>query len=189
MPSEKLARRYAVAVFSLAKERNAVNAVGDDLATVASVFADNPLLKEFFTAPIVARGVKERALLAAFEGKVHEIALHTLLLLVRKRRETLLAGLLGEYRKLQLAAPRRGVADGRVRSNAVRRRTARVGRPVRAALRQEVRSDASRRAGPDRRRAHPDGRSPHRRQRRRPPRRARRERSSQATRQPPTMLG
>lgn len=103
MPSEKLARRYAVAVFSLAKERNAVNAVGDDLATVASVFADNPLLKEFFTAPIVARGVKERALLAAFEGKVHEIALHTLLLLVRKRRETLLSGLLGEYRKLQLA--------------------------------------------------------------------------------------
>jgi F-type H+-transporting ATPase subunit delta len=103
MPSEKLARRYAVAVFSLAKERNAVDAVGDDLATIASVFADNPPLKEFFTAPIVARGAKERALLAAFEGKVHEIALHTLLLLVRKRRETLLSGLLGEYRKLRLA--------------------------------------------------------------------------------------
>lgn len=103
MPSEKLARRYAVAVFALAKERNAVDAVGDDLATIASVFADTPLLKEFFTAPIVARGEKERALLAAFEGKIDEVALHTLLLLVRKRRETLLPGLLGEYRKLRLA--------------------------------------------------------------------------------------
>ena len=189
MPSEKLARRYAVAVFSLAKERNAVDAVGDDLATVASVFADNPLLKEFFTAPIVARGVKERALLAAFEGKVHEIALHTLLLLVRKRRETLLSGLLGEYRKLQLAG--RGeesltVASARTLSADELR--ALVGRFERL-YGKKFEVDASRRAGPDRRRAHSDGRSPDRRKRRRPPRRTLKNALCKQLRQPPTMLG
>ena len=33
------------------------------------------------------RSDKERALLAAFQGQVDEVALHALLLLVRKRRE------------------------------------------------------------------------------------------------------
>ena len=107
MANEKLARRYATAVFSLARERDVVDRIGEDLATIASVLDSNVLTKEFFLAPIVDGQEKERALLAAFEGRVHEIALHTLLVLVRKRREALLSALVVEYRKLQLLA--RGV--------------------------------------------------------------------------------
>ncbi|HEY1653595.1 MAG TPA: ATP synthase F1 subunit delta [Candidatus Tumulicola sp.] len=103
MASEKLARRYAIAVFSLASEEKAVDRVGDDLSTIAAVFAADPRLAEFFTAPIVDRTEKERALTAAFADRVHEISLHALLLLVRKRRESLLGALLIEYRKLELA--------------------------------------------------------------------------------------
>lgn len=104
MVSEKLARRYADAVFSLASDAGAIDRVGDDLAAIASVFDETPLFATFFVAPIVDRAEKERALLAAFGGKVDEIALHSLLLLVRKRREALLRALVEQYRKLQLAS-------------------------------------------------------------------------------------
>ena len=43
-------------------------------------------------------------MLKAFGGKVNDISLHTLLLLVRKRREAILSDLLTEYRKLELAS-------------------------------------------------------------------------------------
>jgi F-type H+-transporting ATPase subunit delta len=101
--NEKLARRYANAVFTAAGDHQAVDRVGDDLATISSAIQDDPLAREFFISPVINRAEKERALLAAFDGKVHDVALHTLLLLVRKRREPVLGVLAAEYRKLQLA--------------------------------------------------------------------------------------
>jgi F-type H+-transporting ATPase subunit delta len=108
MVNEKLARRYATAVFSLARERSVVDRVGDDLAAIAAAMQANAAAWEFFVAPVIDRLAKERALLQIFEGRVDELSLHSLLLLVRKRRESLLGGLAAEYRKLQRAA--RGAA-------------------------------------------------------------------------------
>ncbi len=104
MANETLARRYATAVFSLASEAKAVERVGDDLAAVRRAIDEDAATKNFFVAPIIDRKEKERVLLAAFEGKMHDVALHTVLLLVRKRRETLLGELVVEYKKLELAA-------------------------------------------------------------------------------------
>ncbi len=104
MANETLARRYATAVFALASDGGAVSRVGDDLATIGKAIDEDALTKGFFVAPIIDRKEKERVLLAAFEGKVHDVALHTLLLLVRKRRETLLSALVAEYRKLEMQA-------------------------------------------------------------------------------------
>jgi F-type H+-transporting ATPase subunit delta len=103
MANEKLARRYTTAVFSLANEAAAVDTIGNDLATAASAIGADPALAAFFAAPIVPRPEKERALIGAFSGRLHDVALHSLLLLVRKRRETLLQAMVEEYRKLQLA--------------------------------------------------------------------------------------
>jgi F-type H+-transporting ATPase subunit delta len=103
MASEKLARRYATAIFMLAEERDAVARVGDDLAQAQAAIGEG-LAFEFFVAPVIGRPDKERVLEQTFEGKLDEIALHALLLLVRKRREALLGTIVSEYRKLQLAA-------------------------------------------------------------------------------------
>lgn len=104
MVNEKLARRYAIAVASLAQERDAVDRVGDDLATISSAIGERGEIHDFFVAPVIDRDEKQRVLREAFQGKVDEIALNTLLLLVRKRREALLAAILAEYRSLQLSA-------------------------------------------------------------------------------------
>lgn len=102
-----LARRYAVAVYALAVERNAVERIGADLERIASIVDLDERTKQFFLAPVISRDEKERVLAKAFDGHVDEVAFHTLLLLVRKHRETLLASILEEYRALQLAG--RGV--------------------------------------------------------------------------------
>lgn len=104
MVNEKLARRYAIAVASLAQERNEVDRVGDDLATISAAIGEHGEIHDFFVAPVIDRDEKQRVLREAFQGKVDEIALNTLLLLVRKRRETLLPAILAEYRSLQLSA-------------------------------------------------------------------------------------
>jgi F-type H+-transporting ATPase subunit delta len=101
--SEKLGRRYASAVFSTAGDHDAVEKVGTDLAAISNAIDGNVQMRDFFLSPVIARTDKERALLAALQGKVHEVALHSLLLLVRKRREAVLGVLVTEYRKLQMA--------------------------------------------------------------------------------------
>jgi F-type H+-transporting ATPase subunit delta len=102
--NQTLARRYAVAVSSLAAEQEASDRVGADLAGVADAIAGNALAREFFLSPVIPKPDKERLLAEAFEGKLHPISLHTLLLLVRKRREPLLPALVTEYLDLQRAA-------------------------------------------------------------------------------------
>jgi len=101
MANETLARRYAAAVFSLASEQQVVERVGTDLATIETAIGTNAATQEFFVSPVIARVDKERLLLATFQGRVHDIALHTLLLLVRKRREALLRELVVQYRRLE----------------------------------------------------------------------------------------
>jgi len=103
MISEKLGRRYATAVFSAAGDHGAVDQVGADLSAIANALDGNVQMREFFLSPVIPRSAKERALLDALQGKVHDVALHALLLLVRKRREGVLDVLVPEYRKLQMA--------------------------------------------------------------------------------------
>jgi F-type H+-transporting ATPase subunit delta len=102
--SQTLARRYAIAVASLAGEQQAADRVGSDLATVAGAIGDNSQAREFFLSPVVSKPDKERLLVEALEGKLHPVALHTLLLLVRKRREQLLPAIVAEYLALRRAA-------------------------------------------------------------------------------------
>lgn len=104
MANETLARRYGDAIFSLAESAGRTDRVGDDLARASSAIAAEPTVAEFFVSPIVERGEKERTFLTAFGDRLDEIALHALLLLIRKRREALLPTVVAEYRKRQLAA-------------------------------------------------------------------------------------
>lgn len=104
MVNETLARRYAAAIFSLAEGGNAVDQVGSDLESVSSSIEADALAREFFVAPVVQREVKERVINESFAGRITEVALHSVLLLVRKRRESLLPTIVSEYRKMQLQA-------------------------------------------------------------------------------------
>src|SRR5579862_4220233 len=100
MVNEVLARRYANAVWSLAAERGIADRVGSDLASMAKAIGESGTLHDFFVAPIVQRSEKERVLARSFENNVDPVALHTVLLLVRRRRETLLWAIVAAYETL-----------------------------------------------------------------------------------------
>ena len=104
MQNETVARRYATAVFNLAKDANAVDAVGRDLRAAVDAIYGQDDVRRFYLSPVFGRKKKEDVLLGVFDGRVGDIAVHTLLLLVRKRREALLQPIAVEYAKLALAA-------------------------------------------------------------------------------------
>jgi F-type H+-transporting ATPase subunit delta len=104
MANQTVARRYAVAVFGLAADAHAVAEVGRDLHVIGDALLHDEETKAFFLSPVVDRKQKEAALAATFGNTVHEIALHTVLLLVRKRREMLLRELVEQYDALELQA-------------------------------------------------------------------------------------
>ena len=100
MQNETLARRYATAVFNLAQQGNAIEAAGRDLGVAADAIYSSDDVKRFYLSPVFGRKKKEALLLEVFGGKLGDIGLHTLLLLVRKRREALLQPIVSEYKKL-----------------------------------------------------------------------------------------
>ena len=101
MADETLARRYAQAVFDLAKDGDKIADTGRDLRTIWEAMQEDDGVVRFFFAPVIDRGEKQKVLLEAFSGKVETLALHTLLLLVRKRRERILPELLRQYADLE----------------------------------------------------------------------------------------
>ncbi len=102
MQNETVARRYAIAIFSLAKEQDAVDAVGRDLATARTLLQSDDDFRRFFASPVVDRTKKSAVVARAFTTFA-EVALHAVLLLIRKRREALLLPIVGEFEKLALA--------------------------------------------------------------------------------------
>lgn len=101
MANQKAARRYAQAIFELASEAGCAEAVGRDLRVISESIQENAATSEFFRSPVVDRKEKERVLSAAFGGNAHDVAVQALLLLVRKRRESLLGEIVHQYEALE----------------------------------------------------------------------------------------
>jgi F-type H+-transporting ATPase subunit delta len=101
---ETLARRYAQAVFDLAKDAGKIAETGRDLRTAWDAMQEDDGVVRFFFAPVIDRKEKQQVLLEAFRGKIETIALHTMLLLVRKHRERILPELLRQYSYLERAS-------------------------------------------------------------------------------------
>ena len=60
-----LGGRYAIALFELARDAKALDAVERSLAVVRQALADSPEFKQLTTSPLVARGDARRAVTAA----------------------------------------------------------------------------------------------------------------------------
>lgn len=100
MANETLARRYAAAIFGLAKDADLVGQIRADLHLVKSVFDRDESVRKFFRSPVVDRKEKAAILERAFGG-LTEISLHTVLLLVRKRREAIFDEIVTQYDVLE----------------------------------------------------------------------------------------
>ncbi|MBV9440875.1 MAG: ATP synthase F1 subunit delta [Candidatus Eremiobacteraeota bacterium] len=103
MPNETLARRYATAIFQLATEAGRLPAVQRDLHAFIDALAADDTVRRFFRSPVVDRGEKGKVISDAF-GRLDPIALHSVLLLIRKRRESLVEEIVAQLDELERAS-------------------------------------------------------------------------------------
>ena len=113
MPNETLARRYATAVFQLAQEAGKIDVVQGNLHDFIRVLDADQNVRKFFRSPVVDRKDKEKIVGDAF-SKLDPIALHTVLLLIRKRRENAVEEIVTQFDVLERAA--RGARPLRIAS-------------------------------------------------------------------------
>jgi F-type H+-transporting ATPase subunit delta len=89
MYKESVAQRYAEALFALAKENGVIETVTRELDSFVELLSRHRDLGDFFSSPVVGRDEKIKLLSAALSGRVHELTLNFIILLVRKRREAI----------------------------------------------------------------------------------------------------
>ena len=95
-----VAKRYARALFEVAKDMGIISQVEEELKSVASAIRDNADLQKFLNHPNIGTTVKTDLLKQIFEGKVSEPVWNTLLVLIDKRRQAILSALASDFAKI-----------------------------------------------------------------------------------------
>ncbi|MFH2096598.1 MAG: ATP synthase F1 subunit delta [Bacteroidota bacterium] len=94
MNISKISVRYAKAVFLLAKEKNILDAVKDDMLLILKVCNDIPDFTLMLYSPVIQTTQKLNALNDIFKGSIHDQTSGFLALIVRNKREQFVADII-----------------------------------------------------------------------------------------------
>ena len=93
MDQSAITVRYAKAIFELAKEKNLLAPLKDDIELVASVCKESAEFILLLESPIVKTSKKSELITAIFNGKVHSLTLNFLNLITQNKREIHIPGI------------------------------------------------------------------------------------------------
>lgn len=85
MKSSTLAKRYAKALFGLAKDNRTADKVLNDLRALAEAFDQDPSFQTFFASPIVSGTKKGEALETSLKSKGVSAEVHQFIVLLAKK--------------------------------------------------------------------------------------------------------
>ncbi|THE10973.1 F0F1 ATP synthase subunit delta [Bacillus timonensis] len=108
-----VAKRYAVALFQLASEQNALDQYEEEIRTVNQVFSNSDDFQSVLKNPKLTADKKKAIVTQSFQG-FSQMTLNTLYLLIDRHREEIIADVAEEF--IALANDRRGIADATVYS-------------------------------------------------------------------------
>lgn len=101
-----LAGRYASALFSLARDQDALDAIAGDLSAFKDLIRESPELRRLIESPVLSRTQQRAGITAVAEqGEAHELTRKFVGLLAEKRRLFALPDMIGAYAEM-LAAHR-----------------------------------------------------------------------------------
>lgn len=100
MHDSLISKRYAEALMSLSLEMKNVEEVLGDMKQVEKLCKADREFVLFLKSPVIKPEKKQRALKAAFEGKVTELTLRFLSLITKHRREPILEQIARQYGEL-----------------------------------------------------------------------------------------
>lgn len=95
-----LAQRYANSLYSIARTESKVDAVEQDVRLIAELLKTNSQFGEFLSSPVQKRQQKAELIQNVFKGKVQELTLNLMGLLVRNWRAGLLPFVINEFELL-----------------------------------------------------------------------------------------
>ncbi len=107
--SQKIARRYATALYSLAKEQNKAEAVYQDMTLISRVFSESRELRVLMKSPVVRDWKKQRIASRLFQGKTDPLVQDYIGIVIRKHRGALLDPIARAYQKV--FHEKSGIAD------------------------------------------------------------------------------
>ncbi|HLU21824.1 MAG TPA: F0F1 ATP synthase subunit delta [Bacillaceae bacterium] len=113
MSQNVVAERYALALYELAKEQNNVQKLVDELRAVRKVINENQDFITLLSSPNLAVNNKKDIVASVFSG-VSEPVLHTIMLLVDRKRQSEIADVAKSF--IDYANLDNGVADATVYS-------------------------------------------------------------------------
>ena len=114
MIDRRIVRRYAAALFDRARAAGMVDLVESDLGLITYSFETIPRLEEAITSPLIPAAKKREIVTSIFRGKINEITLFYLYLVIDNRREEVVKDTEGEY--IRLANEARGIVAAEVTS-------------------------------------------------------------------------
>lgn len=100
MSADKLAKRYAKAIFDDVLVKGTLEAVNKDMQLLEKTVEDSKELKVFLKNPIIKSAKKVAVLTQLFGGKVSDEALSMIHLLIEKGREGYLGDIAGSFNRL-----------------------------------------------------------------------------------------
>ena len=86
---ETIAHCYAVSLFSLAKDENAVDSYQKDMLLINEIFSKEPEFLTFFSHVLIDDEVKCNLIDQSFKGTVNIYIVNFLKLLIKKRRTSI----------------------------------------------------------------------------------------------------
>jgi len=107
--SEIVAKRYADALFEVAKERGTIDAVEEQLALVNQMVIDNEKLKKLLYMPRISRENKKQVMEKIFKDEVNSEVLNLLKMLIDRHRVSILSELQTAY--VDIANENRDIVD------------------------------------------------------------------------------
>jgi F-type H+-transporting ATPase subunit delta len=113
MSDSLVARRYALALFQLAKEHQLLEQMEEEIRVVKAVFANNPDINAVLKSPKLSNEKKKEILKEAFAAASTQVQ-NTLMILIDAHREDEILEMAEGF--IELANEERGVADAKVYS-------------------------------------------------------------------------
>lgn len=100
MVRSRAARRYAQALFKEGKERDKLDAVGQDLRQLVKIYQESPEFRQLIDSPVIPEKVKKDSMIDIFKEVLDPITLNFLMLLIEKGREGLLMEIINHFNKI-----------------------------------------------------------------------------------------
>lgn len=113
MSNSMVAKRYALALFQIAKETGALGVIEEELRVVKEVVQYNPELKNILNSSKLSIEEKKEIIKSSF-ATVNVNVLNTMLILIDRHREDQIVDVANEF--LELANDEMGIAEAQVYS-------------------------------------------------------------------------